>query len=294
MSQVKYEYYPAPGPSSPDTAIGIPHGWGGNESNTEARFEDLAKRTGADIHAFRAPGTGRVIIDRATRRSLRSTPGVEELAREQAADFAEKVAGDYGQVLGLGDSGRAHWVARMQLSGRLTGKRPFTRVLTRDGANLHAPESVWQGAQRLLRNAGVRGPKTGEPTAPQQEASFGERLHTAACSVTEMAVYGRLMCGTEETTLALLDLARDSATPFMNVMVGQGISGSVDQAMAFNSRLFARRTEANKAYGELMGAYRMPLHGVTTVMELDWGHGNLLDPAGLVKHIDMIMPLATE
>src|SRR4051812_26605011 len=101
MSQVKYEYYSAPGPSSPDKAIGIPHQWGGNKSNTEARFEDLAERTGADIHAFRAPGTGRVIIDRATRRSLRSTPGVQLLAAEQAADFAERITGDYGQVLGL-------------------------------------------------------------------------------------------------------------------------------------------------------------------------------------------------
>src|ERR1700683_3132653 len=93
-----------------ETIVYAPYAWAANGSNTAGRYKTIAERTGFDIAVGHAPGTGRVIIDKATRRSLRlfNLGDFIDMADSHAEAVTEAIGG-YAVRIGLGDSARGAW-----------------------------------------------------------------------------------------------------------------------------------------------------------------------------------------
>ncbi len=271
---VTYDHY---GNKDSERLIYAPYPFGGDSTNTRNRLERLAKVTNSFVIAAHAAGTGRVFTDRATRRSLR--PGsIASLALEHATMFDTPGIKAYPKRLAFGDSGRAMWVAHMQLSEAA----PFTHVLTRDGVNLRAPEGIWTGVNRVLHD----GRSTGGvdlSTVPKDMQKPHERLHTIAAGLAEMAAYGHLMCKTTASVDALGRLAARPDAPFCNVMLGRGISGPESAAQAYNQELSEIREAANRAAAEP--------RPFLPVFEPTWGHAVLLDPDRAAVHVEQTLAL---
>jgi len=263
-----------------ETVINAPYTWAGNEYNSDARYDAIAQHTGCIVLASHAAGTGKVYIDSATRRSLR--PGrLHELAAEEAAFFERATQGRFSTRIGLGDSGRATWVAAMQLS-QPNGHRPFTHVLTRDGVNLEAPQATWRAVQRVIKGSNSRGETRHPATAPKQEIGKLAMAYTGLCAASEIIVNRRLLAS-DASRKVHLDLAQQIETPYMNVMLGHGLSGSAAKAQQFNYQLARERLQASD--GGVLPATLLPVY------EAAWGHNNLMDPDLLAGHIKQLIDL---
>ena len=240
-----------------------PYSWGGNDNNSHNRYAAIAKESGFDVINRHVPGTGKVFVDSATRRSLRRGD-IAELAAEEAAE-ASTYLNDYNVRIGMGDSGRGVWVAKMSLH------KVFSHVLIRDGFNAHAPENVRQGTLRVLLHAGSRG-ETGPSTVPDDPQTLVEKAYSGACSLSEMKNHARLMCGLASVQ-AMNDMVAEPDLPVHNVILQYGIGGSLEQMQRWN-KSFAAMREAMPGSAPFLGTY-----------EPGWGHANLLEPIDAARHI---------
>ncbi len=261
-----------PGGTARRMANGVvyaPYSWGGNDNNSHNRYAALAQESGFDVINRHVPGTGAVIIDRATRRDLRRGD-IAELAAQEAANV-EKYLNDYEVRVAMGDSGRGLWVATMSLH------KIFSHVLIRDGFNAHAPESVLQGTLRVLLRAGSWG-EAGPQLVPNDPQTLTERAYSAACSLSEMKHHARLMCGTASTQ-AMVEMVAQPELPVHNVSLGHGIGG---------------RPEQMRRWNETFVAIRAGMPGSAPFLGTDesrWGHANLLEPTGAAQHIRQTVEL---
>lgn len=264
--QTLYHHRPGARSGEATTVVYAPRPWAGSPRNSTARFNALADLTGFVIVTTQLVGTGKVLIDRATRRSLRRG-AIDDLVAEEAI-YAQGVTKDYPVRIGMGDSARATWIARMQTSEH----PPFSHVLVRDGINTYAPEGLLQGATRLLRRAGSRG-ETGPGAVPADPQTKAERLYVMACGAAEIINHGPLMCSTTGME-AMFELARQADTPVHSVVLGHGVSGSAVAVQSLNVALARERSHASDNPAEFLSTY-----------ESTWGHGNLMDPDGAAVHL---------
>lgn len=268
-----FERYPGqPFGRQSDTVVYAPYTWAGNYSNSQ-RLAVIAQKTGFDILAAHAPGTGKVIIDGATRKSLR--PGkLHELAEEYAVALQLHL-GDYQTRIGWGDSGRGVWIASLAASREA---RPLTHAQIRDGFTLLPPESAIAGAIRLLRVAKGRG-ETGPSTDPKYGQSWPDRIYTRAYGVAEMISYADLLCHGTDSEASMRSLASVPDVALHNVTIGHGsIGGPIEDVLNLSEQLRTTRKKAAALAGGWAADY---LH----THEPTWGHGNLPDVDGAVGHL---------
>jgi hypothetical protein len=269
------------------TTVFAPRPYNGNVYNTDGRYDYVAKQLGVVVIAAEAPGTGRVYIDKAERRSLRPATFTQVTA-EYAYAYATSIHAWSGHLpvrIGLGDSGRAGLIAGMALH------RPdlFTHVLCRDGCNLHAPESVHSGATRLLTQPN-RGLHPVSPEAAQHLKTFQRNVRraTAVQNLTaflrgpmEMAAYGKLMCSTNSAQ-TMLALAAQPTAPVMYVGFTEGLSGTPEQAHMFSQQLIGQRDAAG---GGVAAELRAPV--------VFGRHADLTNPDLLLDHLRQTSTLQT-
>lgn len=262
------------------TVVYAPYPWAANESNAYHRYEAIAERSGFDVVVGHVPGTGRVIIDRATRRSLRPANFGDfiELTTSHAEAVA-KAVGSYAVRIGLGDSARGVWISTMQLSEA----RPFTHVLIRDGINLTG-QRLLRGLSRGIHSGSSLGDTTIDVLVrPPQSAA--QNLRNGACALSEAWSWRRVL-GSAMGMEAAERLAGNVSIPFHSIALGYGIGGSAEQAVAFNTKLKGiRQTGVEQSEG---------LSTITPFLdtfEPTWGHGNLCDPDGAVTHLRLTAAL---
>lgn len=230
-----------------------PYAWAGNLHNSSQRYQAIANLCGFTLLAASAPGTGRVIIDGPTRRSLRSNT-LHDVAKRHANDFANTFQDDQRPRIVMGDSGRAPLAAWM---GVMAPPNTVDAVLTRDGVNLLDSNMSWlRGATHLLKHAS----DTTEDVYIQRPHNPFRLAHTVLCAVSEMYYYGPLMCG-DDSTAALRALATKAPSiTFASVMFENGLSGPGLKARLFNEQLREDRMQMENA-APFVGIYEPGAHG---------------------------------
>jgi len=269
--------YAAPGGRADTLAVAF-FPWGGNDSNSADRYREVAKQSaatglaGVDVATLSAPGTGKVFIDRASRRYLK--PGRFQYTNDLFASSLAHYTQYYRYVIGWGDSARAIDVVGMALAER----SPFDAVLLRDGINLHAPESAWNGLKRAYTQGGRRLENDFDP-APIQEQTRSQKLYSKACALSEAITHAGLLASRHGVQLAY-DLARQPDIPAHIVTLEHGICGDEAGSVRFGDRLLEMRQDvvdrcAPHERTEAILVSHMP----------GWAHGNLMDPMGAVEHL---------
>jgi hypothetical protein len=256
-------------------AVFAPFSFAGNEANSAARYDEIARLTGMDVWTAHSSGTGKIYIDRATRRSLR--PGkLRDITDDYAQEVGTMLAG-YAVRLGMGDSGRGVWIATMQQASA----KPFSHVLIRDGVNLYAPEPVTTGARRLFEHGGDMG-DVRQLAQIETPYTLQTASHTFLCGISEAITHRKLMCGLDSVQ-AVLNVANDPSIPFHNVGLEYGIGGSPQAVRSYNQVLETTRelaSLANLGAAPLLASY-----------EKGWGHGALMDPAAAAGHVEQTVTL---
>jgi hypothetical protein len=235
-----------------ELAIFFPYPWGGERHNNEQLLKEISLLTGGLVLGAQTPGTGRMYIDRATRKRLRPGP-FAELAADYAGEVHEFLEAS-GQPVRLlaAQSGRVALGARMQLSEH----RPFTHALLRDGVNLLAPERVRDGVRRLQAQ-----PSEGEHgTMAEEHKSTTHKLRDTRArwhGRAEILNHAELMCSTESRA-AVETLARDIMTPLYHITFANGITGTPGQQGRFNTLLVAMRAARGQGFMAPMEAATVP------------------------------------
>jgi hypothetical protein len=267
------------GSGETELAIFFPYPWGGDRHNNQDILKGVALLTGGLVIGAQTPGTGRLHIDRATRRRLR--PGrLADLASDYAGEVNEFLDKN-GQTIRLlaAQSGRVALGARMQLSEH----RPFTHVLLRDGVNLCAPETLKKGYQRLVSQ-----PPQGEHRHYEdRRKTFRHKMQdrrSAAHRAVEVLTQGKLLCSAE-SRLAVTALARDITTPLYHLTFEHGITGMPEQQIDFLDELGINRVLGMaQCYGEESTA---PFEAAV----LPGNHADLQNPLLLHTHINRALNL---
>ena len=223
-------------PGEPELSVLFLYPWGGDRHNNRQLLREISLLTGSLAIGAQTPGTGRVYINRATRRGLR--PGrLHEIAADYAGEVREVLDAE-GQPKRLlaAQSGRVALGARMQLSPH----HPFTHVLLRDGVNLCAPESVIDGFRRLTSQPGEgeHGTYPERPSLLHKAQDVRSLVHGRV----EVLTQGRMLCSTE-SRLAVEALARDRTTPLYHLTLEHGITGPIEAQREFRATLEALRPE---------------------------------------------------
>ncbi|HEX7963880.1 MAG TPA: hypothetical protein VF466_04810 [Candidatus Saccharimonadales bacterium] len=223
-------------PGEPELSVLFLYPWGGDRHNNRQLLREISLLTGGLAIGAQTPGTGRIYIDRATRRSLR--PGhLHEMADDYAGEVHEMLTAEgQPQRLLAAQSGRVALGARMQLSPH----HPFTHVLLRDGVNLCAPESVIDGFRRLTSQPGEG--EYGTYTERRNLLHKARDVRSLVHGRVEVLTQGRMLCSTE-SRLAVEALARDRTTPLYHLTFARGITGPVEVQREFRATLEALRPE---------------------------------------------------
>jgi hypothetical protein len=265
-----------------DLAIFFPYPWGGERHNNEQLLKEISLLTGALVIGAQTPGTGRIYIDRATRRGLKPA-GVEALAADYAGEVNAYLESEgRPRRLLAAQSGRVLLGALMQLSEH----RPFTEVVLRDGTNLCAPETVRHGIERLLSQPG-EGEHTPYGLGPKNTMHKLRDVRARWHGRVEMLTQARLQCSTKGAQ-AVTALARDATTPLYHVTFEHGICGTPEQQAEFNKLLTASRLAwlTREDAADTLGAY------TSIAVEVAKGnHADLQNPLILHDHINTVLNL---
>lgn len=304
------EYGPKRGDGT-GVVIFAPRPLNGDVYKTDGQYDYIAQKTGHTIlaayrpirmpmiidgvrHRALLPRTSDEIVDSEAPLSQESIAAAQLAAKrlrihaEAATSLTEELCSykdfmDRPVRLGWGDSASGFLIALMQKNWL----RPFHGVLLRESVNLHAPEQIEAGIQRILTQAGPT--ETWKPGAAQHVKTFQQhapegvydrvrRFLSPQLRKLEFAAFGSIMCTTPASVNLAEDLAADPDVAFRYVGFTRGITGTRDQVMEFGPYLESLRTEAL--------SLAPPLSRPQIVANAQAGtHEDLLNPSIAIIHI---------
>jgi hypothetical protein len=267
------------GNPNPDTAVFVPYSWGGETHNNEALLRDVALRTGALLIGAQTPGTGRMYIDRATRKALRPGDPFAAMAEDYAYQVTELLdgIGMPTRVLAA-NSGRVALGARMQT----TDAQPFTHALLRDGVILHPPANL-PAALKLMGSQPAEGElKAGRLEEGPKTPEHVRRDKTARRHGIVEAIAQRHIVTSTEPIEAVEHLARSSgSTPVLHLTFARGIAGTEEEQHRFARHLEEIRADTPGGLVTRLVAEVVP-----------GNHADLLNPALFAEHIERTVALS--
>lgn len=269
-------------------AIFAPRPLGGDVHNTDGRYDYIAQQTGHTIFAAYRPISMRMLT-RAVRSSQTSAHRAASIYAKIATRAAEELSTyrdfvDWPIRIGWGDSASGLFVALMQRSW----PRPFDGLLLRESINLHAPEPIDAGIQRITNQPEATQPwdtdalrhvVAFQANAPESTYDKARRLLSPQLRKLDFAALGSVMCGTQKSVDVVEELAADPDTALRYVGFTRGITGPREAIIEFGPYLEGLRTNA------------LPLNARSDPASISANaiigtHADLLNPSLAIVHIE--------
>lgn len=264
-----FHYYSARPGTTAEHVVFSPFPYAGNRYNSDERLQALAEHSGFDIVTAHAAGTGKVFVDRATRKTIRGH--LKTLVQRQGEALYEdsRYQAYPGHRIGQGVSGRSLWIAEMAYWMYNEGVDDlFTHVQTCDGINFAAPENRFTGLRRVQRKGAERSQDI--PAVFDPKKNIVKNIHARLCGISEARAYAYTMCRTEDSRFAPISMAGAARLPYHSILLEDGIGGgSIAQMEAFGQELERLRG----AFGQYVDE-PAPLKAEI----LPYKHGDLMDP----------------